>query len=174
MQGMPFQQLDQHITNRHSKYEGRPTFCGHNDWRKVWKKCQTKLGQVWNWMPKQTLNSDFLESRNGFFVQGDLKAKLYRKKCSLPAFLQNSCRRAGWKLTKLWQMYSDCTRQALSGLANSEFGALLALLCAPRAKRKIKKRELTFKHISDAWWFHRGEGIRSWLNLGRQSPAQNG
>ena len=80
------------------------------------------------------------------------------------------------KLTKLWKMYSDCTRLLPSAaLANSELAALVAVGSGLPVKRKIKKRELAFKHSSDAWWFHRGEGFRSWSNLGfRNLAAQKG
>ena len=174
MQGMPFHELDQRIETQvfllvkqslqiNTKYEGRTTFCWHKV-EKRWKKCRTKPGQVGIRCQTKLWTLTFWTERGMLFDVATWR------RSSTAAFLQNSCRRAGCKLTKLWQMYSDCTRLLPStGLANSEFGALLA-------KRKIKKRELTFKHISDAWWFHRGEGFRSWSNLGFRNlaAAQNG
>ena len=76
------------------------------------------------------------------------------------------------KLTKLWQMYSLYSALALGGFGQFRICSTCGCgLRAPCAKRKIKKRHLTFKHISDAWWFHRGEGFRSWSNLGFQNLA---
>ena len=105
-------------------------------------------------------------TRNGFWCS-DLKAKLYRKKCSMPAF-QNSCRRAGKTdktLANVLIVLGSCPRRRWP-IPNLQRLWLCYRLRAPRAKRKIKKRELTFKHISDAWWNHRGEGFRSWSKPG--------
>jgi len=55
------------------------------------------------------------------------------------------------KLTKLWQMYSLYLALALGGVGQFRICSTCGCgLRAPCAKRKIKKRELTFKHISDA------------------------
>ena len=107
------------------------------------KKVPNQTWTGWNWMPSQWLNSDFLDgTRNGFWCS-DLKAKLYRKKCSMPAFLQNSCRRAGCKTNKTLAnvliVLGSCPRRRWP-IPNLQHLWLWAPGCA---KRKIK-------HISDA------------------------
>ena len=106
-------------------------------------------------MPKQTLNSDFLD-RGMVFVKGDLKQKLYRKKCSMAAFLQNSCRRAGWKtdktLANALRLYSAL---ALGGFGQFWICRHLWLCYGLPVKRKIKKEswQSNISLMRDSpWW----------------------
>ena len=114
------------------------------------KSAKTKLGQVWNLDAKANSELWLFGLAEWFFVEGDLKAKLYRKKCSMPAFLQNSCRRAGWKtdktLANVLIVLGSCHRRRWP-IPNLQH---LWLCYGLPVKRKIKKRELAFKHISDA------------------------
>ena len=119
-------------------------------WKKLWKKCRTKPGQVGIRCQTKPWTLTFWTERGMVFVKGDLKAKLYRKKCSMQAFLQNSCRRAGCKTNKTLAnvliVLGSCPRRRWP-IPNLQH---LWLCYGLPVKRKIKKRELTFKHISDA------------------------
>ena len=114
------------------------------------KKCQTKPGQLG--IGCQTNGQTLTFWKRGMvFVKCDLKAKLYRKKCSMPAFLRNSCCRAGKTNKTLANVLGLYSALALGGFGQFQICSNCGCgLRAPCAKRKIKKRELTFKHISDA------------------------
>ena len=102
------------------------------------------------------------------FVKGDLQAKLYRKKCSMPAFLQNLCHRAGWKtdktLANVLIVLGSCPRRRWP-IPNLQH----LWLWAPGSLCKTENQKERADIQTYLWCtIHRGEGFRSWSNLGRK------
>ena len=134
--------------------------------KKAMKKVPNQTWTSWNWMPKQTLNSDFLESRNGFL----LKATWRRSSTERNAACQHFFKTSAVELVENWQnsgKCTHCTRLLPSAtLANSEFAALVAV----GSGLPVQNGKSNISLMHDSPWRRVQELVKPWS----KSTAQKG
>ena len=141
---------------------------------KIWRKDYILLTQSWKKLMKKSAepNLDKLEldakpnselwlfGRNAewFLLKAAWRRSSTERNAACQHFFKTRAAELVEKLTKLWQMYSLYSALALGDVGQFRICSTCGCgLRAPCAKRKIKKRELTFKQflwcvMISPWW----------------------